>query len=88
MQDVSDTQLNKNNLCELTNDEIDCVSGAGLKQTATAFGLASAIGAATYGSAWGALAVGAAFGAAPIAAIAMVGLAAYGGFAMLRPMNR
>jgi hypothetical protein len=67
-------------LHEMTIDEVNQVSGAGIKEAAAAFGLAGAIGTAAYGSGWGAFAVGAAFGAAPIALIAMSGLAIWGGY--------
>lgn len=70
-------------ICEMTIDEVDQVSGAGAKETAAAFGLAGAIGAAAYGSGWGVLAVGAAFGAAPLAVLAMSGLAIWGGYKFL-----
>jgi hypothetical protein len=70
-------------ICEMSLDEVDQVNGAGPKEAAAAFGLAGAIGTATYGSGWAMLSVGAAFGAAPIVGAAILGLALYGGYKIM-----
>lgn len=80
MKEVIDFERIDNGIREMTIDEINCVSGAGATTAGAALGLAGAIGAATFGGGWGAVAVGAAFAVAPVAVIAMVGLAAYGGY--------
>jgi hypothetical protein len=84
MKDVTGSQQVDSGIREITIDEVNYVSGAGPKQAAGAAGLAAAIGAAAYGSSWGAMAVGAAVAAAPVAAIAMVALAGFGGYCLLR----
>jgi hypothetical protein len=80
MKEHVDFECINNSICELTVDEVDCVSGAGAKTSAAALGAAGAIGATTFGSTWGAVAVGTAFAAAPVAVVAMAGLAAYAGY--------
>ncbi|WP_206076913.1 hypothetical protein [Massilia horti] len=70
----------KSEIRELSIDEVNCVSGGGLSAGASA-AAAAGIGAAAFGSGWGAVAVGAAVASAPIAVVAMVGLAAYAGYA-------
>lgn len=69
---------------ELTIDELDVVSGGGLAETTFSWGTAFAIGSATYGSTWGTVAALTAMGMAPVAALAMVGLAFYGGYQALQ----
>ena len=65
---------------ELTMDELDEVSGGTIWDALPIWGTAMGIGTVTYGSSWGAVAALAAFGVAPVAALAMVGLAFYGGY--------
>jgi len=68
---------------ELSISEIGMVSGAGVKESGTALGVAGTIAGASFGAGWGTMAVGAAFAASPIAVIAIVGLAAYAGYQFL-----
>lgn len=67
---------------ELSANEIDVVGGAH-KESAIAFGVGAGIGATAFGASWGTLAVGAAFAASPLAVIAIVGCAGYGGWRLL-----
>lgn len=70
---------------ELSCMEIDEVSGAGWEQSAGALALIGAIGSSTFGGggvAWGAVAVTAAVGTAPLAVVAIGGLALYAGLCM------
>jgi hypothetical protein len=70
-----------NRMRELTHGEINDVSGAGTSEAGTAAGLAAGIGTISFGAAaLGTISVAAAFAASPIAAVAMVGLAAYAGY--------
>lgn len=64
----------------LNENELTMVNGGGPGEAAAATAAAVGIGFATYGTALGTVAVGAAFVAAPIAVIAMVGLAAVAGY--------
>lgn len=70
----------------LSDWEVQNVSGGGLAdspiekhkiEAGGATGLASAIGVGALGKGWGAMTVATAFGAAPIAVIAIAGLAGY-----------
>lgn len=69
---------------ELTMDELDDVSGGGISETTLSWGTALAIGTATYGTSWGTVAALTAIGYAPVTALAMVGLAFYGGYQLLQ----
>lgn len=69
---------------ELTMEELDVVSGGDLWDALPVWGTALGIGTVTYGSSWGAVAALTAFGVAPIAALAMVGLAFYGGYQVMQ----
>lgn len=69
---------------ELTSDELEQVSGAGLSEAATAWATALGIGSVTYGSSWGTVAALTALGVASVAALTMVGLAFYGGYQLLQ----
>lgn len=82
MHDVINTAKLDSGMCELTIDEIDCVSGGfnGKEYAVASVSIAAGIGVATFGSTWGIMAVGAAFAAAPVAVVAMAGLAAYAGY--------
>ena len=86
MGDITNTAKFDSGMCELSIDEIDCVSGGFTNQeyAVASVTLAGGIGMATFGSTWGGLAVGAAFAAAPVAVIAMAGLAAYAGYQYFR----
>ena len=64
----------------LNENELASVVGAGNVEAAAATTVALGIGVATYGTALGTIAVGAAFVVAPLAVIAMVGLAAVAGY--------
>lgn len=83
MHEEKQAFVNNLGFAELTNEEIDCISGGDAK-SAGALGLAAGIGAATWGGTWGAVTVGAAFAAAPFAVAAMAGLALYAGYRMLK----
>ncbi|NHZ90480.1 hypothetical protein F2P45_15845 [Massilia sp. CCM 8733] len=67
---------------ELSASEIDVVGGA-YKASAAAFGAGAGIGAAAFGAGWGTLAVGAAFALSPLAVVAIVGCAGYGGWRLM-----
>lgn len=68
---------------ELSETEVETVNGGGFIDGAAAMATGLGIGTSVWGaSALGTIGVAAAFAAAPIAAAAMVGLAAYGGYAM------
>jgi hypothetical protein len=54
--------------------------GGGGVTAGVATGLMAGVGAAAWGSSWGLVGVGAAFAAAPIAVVAMAGLALYAGY--------
>lgn len=69
----------------LTEVEMDEVSGGGWEQSGIALGLMTGIGATTFGATWGAMVVGTAFAMAPVAVIAMGGLALYAGVCALMP---
>lgn len=68
---------------ELTASEVQEVNGGDAGESATAFGLAMAIGGAVYGSGFTGLAVGAAFALSPVGAFAMLGLSFYAGYSLL-----
>jgi hypothetical protein len=90
MNNVAVAHIVDGGIRELTMDEVNQVSGAGLKEAAAAVGLAGAIGATTWGgAAWGATAVGVAFAAAPIAVVAVCALAGIAGYmVVVRPPNK
>lgn len=81
----------------LTESEVLEVSGGSLGEEdrptrhkiegIAALGMAGAIGTATWGVGWGAVAVGTAFAAAPVAVIAMAGLAGYGIYSWVRSVR-
>jgi apolipoprotein N-acyltransferase len=70
---------------ELNLQEIEMASGGDIAESAAAFGIAYGVGVAAYGASWGAVGVGLAFVASPITAVAITGLAFYGGYLALRP---
>jgi hypothetical protein len=86
MKDSLDSQMTDHGVQELTIDEINTVSGAALnvKDSTGGVVLMAGIAATAFGSGWGALGVGAAFAAAPVAVVAMGGLALYAGYVLLR----
>jgi len=69
---------------ELNIEEIEQVSGGTLTEALGLWGVSMAIGSASYGSGWGAVAGLIAIGTSPITALAMVGLAAAGGYMLLQ----
>jgi hypothetical protein len=81
----------------LTQKEVQQVSGGSVgdedkptrhrMEGAMSFGAVAAIGAATFGGTWGAAAVAVSFAAAPIAVVAMAGLAAYGAYSVVRSIR-
>jgi len=68
---------------ELTVNELEEVSGAGISDALAYWGAAAAIGQFSYGTSWGTIAALAAIGFSPIAVTAVVGLALAGGYAYL-----
>jgi len=82
MHDLMTTSKLDNGMCELTNEEIDYVSGgfSNGEVAIASVSLAGGIGLATFGSTWGVVAIGVAWAAAPVAVVAMAGLAAYAGY--------
>ncbi len=68
---------------ELTINEMEEVSGAGITDALKYWGAGAAIGQISYGGTWGTIAALTAFGLSPVAATAMVGLAFAGGYAYL-----
>lgn len=66
---------------EISDEELQLVSGGGAGDAAAAAGLAAGIGTLALGGAgWGGLTVAAAFAMSPLAVVAVVGLAAYTGY--------
>jgi hypothetical protein len=80
MREITAIDSIDNGIFELTNDEIDCVSGGVPSKATMAAGLAGAIGVGTFGAGWMSVAVGTAWAAAPVVVVGMVGLAAYAGY--------
>ena len=68
---------------ELTINELEEVSGAGISDALKYWGAAAAMGQITFGGTWGTIAALTAFGLSPVAATAMVGLAFARGYAYL-----
>jgi len=69
---------------ELTNKELEEVSGAGVSEAMALWGTSLGIGTVSFGSSWGAVTALTAFGIAPVTALAMVGLAFAGGYQLLQ----
>lgn len=81
MREIMNLSELNGEICELTSDEIDCVSGGGAVKAAAAAGVAAAIGAGTFGGAgWMAMGVAVAWAAAPVAVVALAGLSAYAAY--------
>ena len=69
---------------ELTLTELDDVSGAGWTQALGAWGTAAYVGTSTFGTSWATVGALTAIGISPVSALAMVGLAFYGGYQLLQ----